>query len=193
LHANQVLIVAPGGGKTLAANALAVADWRKAGGNLVAFGLDQQDMDALPGRKVRVHHQEHIAAYFSPPGVKSLFAGIGPADVHNRDPRELPLVAEGAALVGAGVLAQAESANIVFCQAAPWEFNGDQFNVKKTRRRLSFLASRLLANVGVAGSTPLVERFQTPVADSKPEQRWLDGLYIDRPEEWDDPYRFFRW
>jgi hypothetical protein len=23
--------------------------------------------------------------------------------------------------------------------------------------------------------------------------RWLDGLYLDTPEEWDDPYRFFRW
>ena len=23
--------------------------------------------------------------------------------------------------------------------------------------------------------------------------RWLDGLYLDQPEEWDDPYRFFRW
>jgi hypothetical protein len=23
--------------------------------------------------------------------------------------------------------------------------------------------------------------------------RWLTGLYLDRPEEWDDPYRFFRW
>jgi hypothetical protein len=22
--------------------------------------------------------------------------------------------------------------------------------------------------------------------------RWLDGLYLDTPEEWDDPYRFFR-
>ena len=25
------------------------------------------------------------------------------------------------------------------------------------------------------------------------EKRWLNGLYQDQPEEWDDPYRFFRW
>jgi hypothetical protein len=25
------------------------------------------------------------------------------------------------------------------------------------------------------------------------EQRWLKGFYLDVPEEWDDPYRFFRW
>ena len=23
--------------------------------------------------------------------------------------------------------------------------------------------------------------------------RWLEGLYLDVPEAWDDPYRFFRW
>jgi serine/threonine protein kinase len=33
----------------------------------------------------------------------------------------------------------------------------------------------------------------TPVNDSKAEMRWLDGLYLDQPEEWDVPYRFFRW
>ena len=25
------------------------------------------------------------------------------------------------------------------------------------------------------------------------EKRWLDGVYLDAPEEWDDPYRYFRW
>ena len=33
----------------------------------------------------------------------------------------------------------------------------------------------------------------SPVAPAKPEKRGLDGLYLDQPEEWDDPYRFFRW
>jgi len=23
--------------------------------------------------------------------------------------------------------------------------------------------------------------------------RWLEGLYLEVPQEWDDPYRFFRW
>ncbi len=23
--------------------------------------------------------------------------------------------------------------------------------------------------------------------------RWLNGLYLTQPTEWDDPYRFFRW
>ena len=36
-------------------------------------------------------------------------------------------------------------------------------------------------------------RFGTPVDKAKVEKRWLDGLYLDTPEEMDDPYRFFRW
>lgn len=45
----------------------------------------------------------------------------------------------------------------------------------------------------VASSTPILERFGKPVEAGKPESRWLNGLYLDKPEEWDDPYRFFRW
>jgi len=29
--------------------------------------------------------------------------------------------------------------------------------------------------------------------DPPSQGRWLAGLYLDEPEEWDDPYRFFRW
>jgi len=31
------------------------------------------------------------------------------------------------------------------------------------------------------------------VTDPKAVNRCLDGLYLDKPEETDDPYRFFRW
>lgn len=34
---------------------------------------------------------------------------------------------------------------------------------------------------------------QDAVEASRTEQRWLEGLYLDVPEEWDDPYRIFRW
>jgi hypothetical protein len=66
-------------------------------------------------------------------------------------------------------------------------------NVKRTFRRTAFLLSRLLGNMGVGGSTPLLGRFRSPVEAIGGEERWLVGLYLDTPEEWDDPYRFFRW
>jgi len=88
--------------------------------------------------------------------VNSLLAGIGPADVHNRDPRDLLLISAGTQVIGDGVLAKAEHANILFCQLAPWQFGGSkQSNLKRTYRRVSFLVSRLLANMGVSGSTIL--------------------------------------
>ena len=35
-------------------------------------------------------------------------------------------------------------------------------------------------------------RRSAAVASGEPN-RWLHGFYLDEPEEWDDPYRFFRW
>jgi hypothetical protein len=195
LSADQVLVVGPGGGQKLSGDAAVIADWLKKGGNLLAIGLDEEEANAFLPIKVRMKEQEHIAAYFEPFGFTSLAAGIGPADVHSREPRKLPLVLSGAAIIGDGVLATAEKLNVVFCQLAPWQFDRKQpQNVKRTFRRSSYLVSRLLANMGAAGSTSIPEHFHNPVETSKAnEKRWLDGLYLDVPEEWDDPYRFFRW
>ncbi len=194
LSPDQVMVAGPGCGQALAGRATAIADWLKAGGHLLAIGIDQSDADALLPFKVGLKRAEHISAWFDPFGTNSCFAGVSAADVHNRDPRELPLVSAGAQVIGNGVLARAEQANVVFCQLAPWQFDGaKQSNLKRTHRRASFLVSRLLANVGVAGATPLLDRFHRPPNAAPPDKRWLAGLYLDQPEEWDDPYRFFRW
>lgn len=194
LAADQVLIVGPGGGRKLAGSAAAIAEWLKAGGRLLAVGLDEQDARAILPFQVTMKRAEHIAAFFEPFGADSPLAGIGPADVHNRDPREMPLVSGGAEVYGDGVLAKARGANVVFLQIAPWELDyAKQYNVKRTFRRASFALARLTAAMGAAGPTPLLDRFKTPVAAGKSENRWLEGLYLDQPEEMDDPYRFFRW
>jgi hypothetical protein len=192
LKADQVLIVGPGS-KGLAAHRDAVGTFLKTGGHLLAIGLVQEDADTLLPFKVSMNQAEHINAYFDPPGANSLLAGVGPADVHNRDPRTTPLVSGGANTVGDGVLAVASGANVVFCQLAPWQFEyRNNFGLKRTFRRTSFLMARLLSNLGVNGETPLLTRLSTPVGSNEPS-RWLQGFYLDEPEEWDDPYRFFRW
>jgi hypothetical protein len=191
LSPNQVLIVGPGGGRKLTDRAAQIADWIKTGGNVLAIGLDEADANVWLPFQVAMKRAEHIAAYFE--ALAAPLEGIGPADVHNRDPRQLPLVSAGAWIVGDGVLAKAKDANVVFCQLAPWQFEGPQSNLRRTHRHVSFLVSRLLANLGVASSTPLLDRFHQPVDAAKPEKRWSNGLYLDQPEEWDDPYRFFRW
>jgi hypothetical protein len=156
------------------------------------LGLGQDEVHAL-GINVAMKKAEHISTYFARPRLDSPLAGIGPADVHIRDPRQLPLISAGAQIIGNGVLGQSADGHIVFCQLVPWQFGPSaQSNLKRTYRRTSFLVSRLLGNMGVRASTPLLERFHRPV-QAETKQRWLEGLYLDQPEEWDDPYRFFRW
>jgi hypothetical protein len=194
LSADRVLIVGPGGGRTLAGDAAAVAKWLRAGGRLLAVGLDGAEAGTFLPFQVVTKKGEHIAAYFEPPAKESLLAGVGPADVHNRDPRELPLLAGGATVLGNGILAKADGANVVFCQLVPWHFDPrKQMNLKRTFRRASYLLTRLAANLGAAGPTPILDRFRRPVDAAGAERRWLEGLYLDVPGEWDDPYRFFRW
>ena len=80
------------------------------------------------------------------------------------------------------------------CQLVPWQFDyRREYNLRRTFRRSSFLVTRLLANLGVAGRTPLLDHFDMPLTDGRPEKRWSNGFYLDEPQEWDDPYRFFRW
>jgi hypothetical protein len=194
LAPDQVLIAGPGCGRPLSADAAAIRNWLAAGGRLLAIGLEPADAKELLS-KVTMEKAEHIAAYFELRDVNSLLAGVGPSDVHNRDPREFSLVSGGATVIGDGVLATVPGANVVFCQLAPWDcdYSNEKHNVKQTFRRSSFLVTRLLGNMGVEFTTPLLARFSQPVNTAKAEKRWLEGLYLDEPEEWDDPYRFFRW
>ena len=190
---DQVLIVGPGGAEKLGAQRDAVAAFLKTGGHLLALGFNQADAEALLPFKVSFTSAEHINAVFDPPGYGSPLAGIGPADVHCRDPRTLPLMSAGARPVGDGVLALATNANVVFCQLAPWQFDyAKNYGLKRTYRRTAFLVTRLLSNLGMQSETPLLTRWSTPLTKNEPG-RWQAGFYLDQPEEWDDPYRFFRW
>jgi hypothetical protein len=188
----DVLVVGPGGGGALSPHAVAVAKFVKEGGNVVAVGLDQRDADAVLPIKVTLAKREHVGTTFEAPGLRSPLAAVGPADVHVREPRELPLLTGGATALGDGVLGTA--GNVVYCRVVPWQFDpGSTPNVKRTFRRASFMLTRVLANLGVAGGTAVLDDLHRPVDPARAEKRWLDGLYLDVPEEWDNPYRFFRW
>jgi hypothetical protein len=119
LSLDQVLVVGTGGGKKLAAHTQAVGEFLRAGGNVLALGLDEGEANSLVPA-VRTKKQEHIASFFEPFGADSLLAGIGPADVHNGGAGQLPLVSGGARVFGDGVLAKAEDANVIFWQLPPY-------------------------------------------------------------------------
>ncbi|HMJ64998.1 MAG TPA: hypothetical protein VK615_06580, partial [Candidatus Binatia bacterium] len=167
LTPNQVLIVAPGA-RDFGQSKDRIANWLKAGGHLLAIGLDQQTADALLPVRVTFKAAEHISAFFDPNTANPLLKGVGSADVHSRDPHELSLITSGATPVANGVLATANNANVVFCQIVPWQFDPTkQSNLKRTYRRASFVLTRLLNNLGVASSSPILTRFNTPLATAK--------------------------
>jgi beta-galactosidase len=165
LSADQVLVVGPGGGPQLAANAAAVKDWVRAGGHVLALGLTGEEASAFLPSAVTTTPGEHIAAYFDAFGPDSPLAGVCPADVHSRDPRTLPLVSGGATVVGDGVLGAVAGENVVFCQLPPWQldYSGEKMNIKRTFRKLSFCTTRLLANMGAAGQTKLLQDVSKPL------------------------------
>ncbi|NLW51624.1 MAG: hypothetical protein GXY85_12405 [Candidatus Brocadiaceae bacterium] len=190
---DQVLVLGPGAGEELGANAADVRGWVQDGGHVLVLGLTGVQAGAFLPAAVTTTPGEHIASYFDTVPLGSPLAGVSPADVHNRDPRELPLVSGGATPVGNGVLGHLED-NVVFFQLPPWQLDysaGEQWSIKRTFRKASYTVTRLLANMGAAGRTPLLSHVSQPVGDG--EQRWLDGLYLDVPEEYDFPYRFFCW
>jgi hypothetical protein len=152
---------------------------------LLAVGLDQEDADAMLALKVKIKKAEHIAAWFEQFGLSSPLAGVSPADVHNRDPRLLPLVAGGMTTFGDGVLARAEKANVIFCQMPPWQFTYTApNNTKRTFRRTAYMLTRLLANMGAAATTPLLSRFGSPVPpDSGPIDDVVDALWLQVGEK----------
>ncbi len=211
---DQVLILGPDADEQWADRTARISDFLQQGGRIVCLGLDEDAANHLLPFSVRMKTDEHIAAYFEPFPAGSPFVGIGAADLHNRDPRNLPLLLDGATVFGNGVLATANNHQVVFCQFLPFAIAddnrvttdergmlmfGDQYSLKRTYRRSSYLLTRLLANLGVRGATPLLDHFGSP-ADVRPEPldttshgRWSNGLYLDQPVEWDDPYRFFRW
>jgi hypothetical protein len=194
LSRETILVVGPGAEKSQAGSAETIAPWQRAGGAVLAIGLDEAEVKDWLSLPVKMAKAEHISAFFEPFERGSFFVGVCPADVHNHDPRELSLVKSAASAWGDGVLAQATGTNVVFCQLVPWQFQDTgKLNIKRTFRRASFLVSRLLANMGAESSTPILDRFSSPQGAVESDKRWLEGLYLDLPEEMDDPYRFFRW
>jgi hypothetical protein len=171
-----------------------VGQWVRKGGNVLALGLGQEEANAFLPFSVKTQRREYICSVFDPPSRNSLLAGVGPADVMNRDPREIECWSGGATVIGDGVLGIVPGANVVFCQLAPWDFPYQKFfNQKRSFRRLSCLVTRVLGNMGVDEPTPLLQRFPLPVPGHGEEKRWLDGFYLDQPQEFDDPYRYFQW
>lgn len=163
--ARQVLILGPGGAKELGPQTAALASWLAGGGRMVGMGLGAGEIKSLPGfGDVELVEREHISSFFPAPS-EALLSGIGCAELNIREPRRLPLFADGPNIrpFGDGALATAKNVSAAFSQVAPWQFDySRQYNLKPTFKRGSFLASRLLCNAGLQAACPILERLKNP-------------------------------
>ena len=75
-----------------------------------------------------------------------------------------------------------------FTPGPEWEkfsFEGQAQDTAERQTRLQIWYSD-------AGTLWLSDICVDPISDPT-QGRWLEGFYLDVPEAWDDPYRFFRW
>ncbi|WP_347243931.1 carbohydrate binding domain-containing protein, partial [Thermogutta sp.] len=121
LTAEHVLIVGPGAGGQLEGKREEIANWLAAGGHILVLGMEGKEVNSFLPATVRTESREYINAFFSEPSFSCVFAGIAPADVHNRDPRNLPVLADGVERL-CEVLGQTNNDQIVFCQLLPFDF-----------------------------------------------------------------------
>jgi hypothetical protein len=182
LSDGQVLVIGPGGSQAVQGDSNQLQHLIRQDGRIVMVGLDHRELLSLG---IPTQTEEYIGSAVVPQGTESPFAGIGPADVFNRDPRPAPLLENGA------VLGVSKNDLFIQFQLAPWSFDPGVLNTKRVFRHTSFALSRLLGNLGVHAKTPFLARFAAPVQTG--EQRWLKGFYLDTPVLEDDPYRFFGW
>lgn len=160
--------------------------------DVLALGNDRIENFLTIADGLTTEQSEHISTFLPLAKSNSWLAGIGSADLYSRDPQVIQRITGGAETKGDGLLGSTPNGRVRYLQSSPWKFDPARSpNQKKVYRRLSFVLTRLLCNLGVACSSPLLDDMAKPVNGD--EKRWLHGLYLDVPEEWDDPYRFFPW
>ena len=96
---------------------------------------------------------EHIAAYFDAArGVAPRWPASARRTSTTATRASCRSSPAGPTVIGDGVLARAENADVVFCQLVPWQFDPKkQMNLKRTFRRASCLVTRLAATWGRPG------------------------------------------
>ena len=121
--------------QTTGGRAPPVADWLKAGGHLLALGLDEPEANAFLPFKVSMKKAEHIAAVLRARR-RGLAAGRRrPGRRPQPRPRELPLVSPGRSRGRRRRAGQGGDANVVFCQLPPYTLNRADGAVALFRRR----------------------------------------------------------
>ncbi len=181
LATDQIFLMEQGAPIPVVSDPDSLKGWRAIGGLSVTVGVAPSQLSAVGSPRKSM---DYINSVLDPPTKTSLLAGIGPADVYNRDPRPIPATSNG------GVLEASSDGSHVSLNLAPWTFDVSKPNTKRVFRHTSFALSRILGNMGVHAATPLIERFASPVKAG--EQRWLKGVLSRLTGRYRRPLPLFR-
>jgi len=185
LKSGDLLVVGPGAKGLPASGALKVSV--EDGLNILCLGLNGDELNVVLPGEVKVRDLPAIPSLiekFNDP----VLSGISNAELHWKTLLTLPAMETSGPdsnqilriiRKGRGV--------VVICQSAPWMFDYVRKPyVRTTYRRSSYLAARLLANLGAASQSPLELSGGAGID-------FRSALYIQHPVAEDDPYRYYRW
>ncbi|NOY80063.1 MAG: hypothetical protein GXP31_03560 [Kiritimatiellaeota bacterium] len=139
---------------------------RKNGLRVLCLGLGARELERLLPGMTTAKRVESTSDLFRPSGrtVDPALAGISAAELHWRTKLAYTAVSRpGAPGAPALRVLRLGRGVVVLNQAPPWMFDSrEKPYLRTTSRRSVFLAARLLANLGVAFRTPVIERFRSP-------------------------------
>lgn len=165
----------------------------EAGANVLALGLDAVQLEAaLPGA-FQLESGKYVSDYAA--GLRDFpeFAGIGNAELHWRGKVQFdsfPVTSPGGRSLAA---CRRGRGCFVAMQLPAWKFDREEFYNRTTCRRKSFLASRLLANLGAAAETGFFALFDGVKGNLSlplPGDRWIgraDPEKTGRTQGWFRP------
>lgn len=185
----DLLIIGPGAGLASLEEQIA------AGMNVLALGLNAGEISAvLPGKAKAGIEKQVYSDYVENLSAEPVFRGVSNADLHWRkgldgaffDKKSPGGKALQAVKIGKGC--------IVFCQAAPWMFDGKEFQYRTTLRRNYYLISRLAHNLGADSSCGFLKKLSSRSGGREGYQvlagDWIgkaDPGQTGRKEGWFDP------
>ena len=155
LPKNSLLVVGPGG---IDGN---LSELVARGMNILALGLSAEELNrAFPGG-FQTKNGDFYSDYVSGLAKIPEFAGIGNAELHWRGKVRFDAFSPDSP--GGRMLNWKKIGDgcIVAVQLPPWKFSETEFSCRTTRRRTTYLVSRLLANLGAAyrsGFFPMLDR-----------------------------------
>lgn len=168
--AETLLVLGPGAKPGNLSDAVA------SGLNVLALGLDRTELEAaLPG-KFHLQPGGHYSDYVEKLRETPEFAGIGNAELHWRGRMSFDAFAPDSAGGRSLGIVRHGKGLFVSCQLPPWKFDEKEFYYRTTRRRATFLVSRLAANLGARFESGLFALFDGTRGNLKielPNNRWI--------------------